>query len=79
MISNNLIRLLVVAGLFLLLAVAKPFVIVRAGTVGVVALHHNRAFVGIELNPDYVAMARDRIVGKEPLFRTPLDIVEQTE
>ncbi len=36
MISNNLIRLLVVVGVFLLLAVAKPFVIVRAGTVGVV-------------------------------------------
>ena len=41
-----------------------------SGTVGVVALHHNRRFLGIELNPDYVAMATTRIVGKEPLFRT---------
>ena len=41
-----------------------------AGTVGVVALHHDRRFIGIELNPDYVAMARARIVGKEPLFRS---------
>ena len=36
MISNNLIRLLAIIRVFLLLAVAKPFVIVRAGTVGVV-------------------------------------------
>jgi len=32
-----------------------------SGTVGVVALRHNRRFVGIDLNPDYVRMARLRI------------------
>ena len=36
MISKTLIRLLAVVGLILLLVFAKPFVIVRAGTVGVV-------------------------------------------
>jgi DNA modification methylase len=37
-----------------------------SGTVGVVALRHGRNFIGIEPNPDYVAMARRRIGG--PLF-----------
>lgn len=32
-----------------------------AGTVGVVALTHGRRYVGIELNPEYAAMARERI------------------
>lgn len=37
-----------------------------AGTVGVVALRHGRRYLGLELNPAYVAMARKRIAG--PLF-----------
>lgn len=32
-----------------------------AGTVGLVALKHNRQFIGIELNPDYIAIAKKRI------------------
>jgi hypothetical protein len=36
MISKTLIRLSVLGAFLLLLVVAKPFVIVRAGTVGVV-------------------------------------------
>ena len=36
MVSSNLLRMLAVVGFVFLLAVAKPFVIVRAGTVGVV-------------------------------------------
>lgn len=32
-----------------------------AGTVGVVAVKHGRGFVGVELNPEYVAIARRRI------------------
>ena len=32
-----------------------------SGTVGVVALQYGRSFVGIELNPQYAAMARKRI------------------
>ena len=44
--------------------VLDPFA--GAGTVGVVALRHGRRFVGIELNPAYVDMAKRRIHG--PLF-----------
>ena len=39
-----------------------------SGTTGVVALRHGRRFVGIELNADYVAMARRRITNDAPLF-----------
>jgi len=34
-----------------------------SGTTGVVALRHQRSYIGIELNPDYIAMA-DRRIGK---------------
>ena len=39
--------------------VLDPFA--GAGTTGVVSLQHDRRFVGIELNPEYVAMAEARI------------------
>jgi DNA modification methylase len=41
-----------------------------AGTTGVVALRHNRSYVGVELNPVYAQMARDRIKDDSPLFNT---------
>lgn len=44
--------------------VLDPFA--GSGTVGVVALRYGRRFVGCELNPEYVEMARRRIAG--PLF-----------
>lgn len=44
--------------------VLDPFA--GSGTTGVVALRHGRRFLGLELNPDYAAMARRRIAG--PLF-----------
>ncbi len=34
-----------------------------AGTVGVACVQHSRNYVGIELNPEYVALARRRIAG----------------
>jgi len=46
--------------------VLDPFA--GSGTVGVVALRHGRRFLGIELNPDYAAMARRRIAGDAPLL-----------
>ena len=49
--------------------VLDPFA--GAGTVGLVALRHGRRFLGIELNPEYVEMARRRIVGDAPLWNTP--------
>jgi DNA modification methylase len=39
-----------------------------SGTVGVVALRAGRDFIGIELNPEYLEMARRRIEGTAPLF-----------
>ena len=39
--------------------VLDPFV--GSGTVPLVALKHNRKFIGIEINPEYVKMAEDRI------------------
>ncbi len=39
-----------------------------SGTVGVVALRHNRNFIGTELNPDYAQIASDRISGDQPMM-----------
>ncbi len=39
-----------------------------SGTTGVVALRHGRSFIGIELNPEYVQLARRRIVDDAPLL-----------
>jgi len=50
--------------------VLDPFA--GAGTTGMVALRHNRSFVGVELNPEYAEMARDRIETAVRLgFRSP--------
>jgi DNA modification methylase len=48
--------------------VLDPFA--GAGTTGMVALRHDRSFIGIELNPDYVRLARDRIIADSPLLNT---------
>ncbi len=39
-----------------------------SGTVGVVALRHNRSFIGIDIKPEYCEMARRRIENDAPLF-----------
>ena len=46
--------------------VLDPFA--GSGTVGVVALRHGRRFVGVELNPEYAAIAQDRITSAAPLL-----------
>ena len=46
--------------------VLDPFA--GSGTTGVVALRYGRSFVGIELNPEYSAMAERRITDDAPLF-----------
>jgi DNA modification methylase len=55
--------------------VLDPFM--GSATVGVVALRHNRSFLGCELNPDYVAIAQKRIADSNTdLFnQTMLDII----
>jgi len=47
-------------------AVLDPFA--GVGTTGVVALRHNRSFIGVELNAEYADMARDRIRDDAPLL-----------
>ena len=39
-----------------------------SGTVACVALRHNRRFIGTELNPEYVDIARQRITDDNPMF-----------
>jgi DNA modification methylase len=39
-----------------------------SGTTGAVAVKHGRSFVGVELNPAYVELARQRIGNAGPLF-----------
>jgi len=39
-----------------------------SGTTGLVALRHNRTFIGCELNPEYAQMARERIYDDAPLL-----------
>jgi DNA modification methylase len=46
--------------------VLDPFT--GSGTTGAVAVRHQRQFVGIELNPEYVKLARKRIAAVAPLF-----------
>jgi DNA modification methylase len=50
----------------------KPCVVLDpfcgSGTTGEVALRYHRDFIGIELNPSYLDMARRRIVDDAPLF-----------
>jgi len=41
-----------------------------SGTVAVVALRHQRNFIGTELNPKYAAIAEQRITEADPLFNT---------
>lgn len=48
--------------------VLDPFA--GAGTTGMVALRHSRSFVGCELNPEYVQIARDRIIADSPLLNS---------
>jgi len=39
-----------------------------SGTTGLVALRHQRNFIGIEINPEYADMAKRRIEGDQPLL-----------
>lgn len=43
-----------------------------SGTVGVVAMRNGCDFIGIELNPEYLKLARARVGGEAPLFSSDL-------
>jgi DNA modification methylase len=57
--------------------VLDPFA--GAATTGLVALRHNRSFIGIELNPEYVELGRNRLRDDAPLLNTPAELVGATE
>lgn len=44
-----------------------------SGTVGVVARQEGRHYIGIELNPGYAQLAKERIASECPMDRLPLD------
>lgn len=46
--------------------VLDPFM--GAGTVAMVALQHNRQYIGIELNPEYIQIANKRIATVQPVL-----------
>ena len=52
--------------------VLDPFT--GSGTTCVVALNHNRRFIGTELNPEYIKIARDRIADEAPM--SLMDVME---
>jgi site-specific DNA-methyltransferase (adenine-specific) len=45
-----------------------------SGTTGIVALRRNRSFLGIELNPEYADMARERIRDDQPLLNWTTEV-----
>jgi 16S rRNA G966 N2-methylase RsmD len=53
--------------------VLDPFA--GSGTTGVVALRHDRSFIGIELSPEYYELARNRIRDDAPLLNTGLEVL----
>lgn len=65
---ESLVEPCILAGSSLGDLVLDPFA--GSGTVGVVALRHGRDFIGVELNPDYAAIAEARIAGDAPLLNT---------
>jgi DNA modification methylase len=53
--------------------VLDPFM--GSGTTGLVSMKHGRAFIGIELNEDYIKMAIDRL--SQPALPMQFEQVEQ--
>lgn len=50
-----------------------------AGTTGLVAVRLGRQYLGIELNPEYVAMSERRLRDDRPLFAPPIAVVPVAE
>ena len=70
----DLIRPCVLAGCPAGGVVLDPFF--GAGTVGAVCVEEARRYIGIELNPDYVAMAERRIGQARPKGPQPLSLLD---
>lgn len=70
----NLIRPCILAGCPAGGVVLDPFF--GAGTVGVVCVEEGRRYLGIELNPEYVDMAEQRIAQARPHGPRPLSLLD---
>ena len=46
--------------------VLDPFA--GTSTVGTMAIRHNRSFVGVELNPEYIKLAQKRTATLQPML-----------
>jgi DNA modification methylase len=46
-----------------------------AGTTGLVALRHNRSYIGCELSPEYAELSRQRIIDDAPLLNAHAEAV----
>jgi DNA modification methylase len=67
---EGLVEPCILAGSQIGAAVLDPFL--GSGTTGVVAMKHDRDFVGIDLNPEYIEMARTRIAASTAQQRLPV-------
>jgi DNA modification methylase len=65
----DLVRPCILAGCPVGGTVLDPFS--GAGTTGLVAIRHDRKYIGIELNPEYAEMSEQRLAGDAPLFNAP--------
>lgn len=72
MFPPKLIEPMVLAGSAEGDTVLDPFA--GSGTTGMVALRHGRSFIGCELNPEYVEIARRRIVDDAPLLNAAVEV-----
>ena len=68
-----LARRCILAGCAFGKTVLDPFA--GVATTGVVALEEGRSFVGVELNPKYHALGRERLANVAPLFATEAEMV----
>lgn len=66
MFPETLIEPCILAGCPLHGLILDPFF--GSGTTGVVAGKHRRHYVGIELNPEYIKLAMERLSVCEPLL-----------
>lgn len=74
LLPPDLIRPCVLAGCPAGGVVLDPFF--GAGTVGAVCVEEKRRYLGIEINPDYVAMAKRRIGQARPKGPQPLSLLD---
>ena len=69
--NSKVVKLCILAGCPEGGLVLDPFF--GAGTTGLVALKHNRNYIGIELNPEYIKLAEQQL--SQWQYQTRLEVV----